>query len=171
MTVFTKKRLQKLSGILEEEFSYEDDLEFTYIGRPNGNYDPIWDFEPAEHVDSYLVSVYEEALIPAESLAGKLHIGKPVVYFADVESLGDHIARYINGTSTQPVIVASTRELDDAEAEKTLFHELGHAYIDSTGTEVVDEEGVVEEFARMALGGSDDRDKAVRWLLKVVSSS
>ena len=86
----------------------------------------------------------------AQELSNKLGLGQIALYYVQGESFDNHLARYINGTYKSPVIVLSDKVEQQEEAKITLFHELGHAYVESTDLEIDEEteEDLVEEFAR-----------------------
>ena len=64
------------------------------------------------------------------------------------------------------MIVLADRVEDESEATLTLFHELGHAYVDGSGAEIENEEEVVEEFAQVAFG--QGAEKAIAYLDGVI---
>ena len=108
------------------------------------------------------MEAYEEAFVKAQDLAKKLGMGSISLTFIEGTSVENHLARYINGTSRSPVIVLTDKVEDESEAVLTLFHELGHAYVDAAGAEIENEEEVVEEFAQVAFGQGSE--KAIAYL-------
>lgn len=121
------------------------------------NYDPSWDYdldprphpETARHVATILARYTD--------LWAAMKLAAPRVYF--VRRLKPHLARYVNGTTSQPVIVVDAAahvrsarrygvDLYDAVLG-TLLHEVGHAYVETTGLELDSdtEEEIVERFA------------------------
>lgn len=111
-----------------------------------------------------------------------LGIGQPKVYYVKFSDDDDVLAKYVGGTSSRPVIVISIDlakqakqqgvSLDSA-IEGTLYHEIGHAYVDSTGMHdqlsYDEEERIVENFALDCGGG--DIDGAIDNLTKALEVS
>ncbi len=126
--------------------------EFFTLGKSSAEYHPVWDYEPHTSPSLLSMEAYETAFPQAEELSHQLNISPIALYFIEDKDLEGHLARYINGTSFSPVIVLTDRVHDIDEAHLTLFHELGHAYLDSVGAGSGDEreEDVAETFAHIA---------------------
>lgn len=119
---------------------------------------PEWvlgDFEPAEP-DEMLLDALVEATPEFVRVANQLRVGEPRFFFADLSQLS-HVARYINGTPSAPLVALDPSAYRDlwgsgllVAVRHTILHELGHAYLDSAGTSTHDEaeEETVERFAR-----------------------
>jgi len=120
------------------------------------DYNPESDYEvvapPAGTERVLLDSVTSEI---AGRMLPEMDIGAAVIFFVEPGSLGNDVARYVDGTSSCPVIgidMEALRSSADLERElhATVAHELGHAYIDG-GTyerpDIYDEEAAVEDFA------------------------
>tara|TARA_Y100000114_G_scaffold83271_1_gene76899 strand:+ start:171 stop:674 length:504 start_codon:yes stop_codon:yes gene_type:complete len=133
----------------EKEFKQVDD--YYEIGVSKSEYHPAWDYEPNENPSLLSQEAYELAFDAAQELSSKLGLGQIALYYVQGESFDNHVARYINGTYKSPVIVLSDKVEEQEEAKTTLFHELGHAYVESIGLETDEEteEDLVEEFARL----------------------
>jgi hypothetical protein len=91
--------------------------------------------------------------------AAKLGLSAPVIFFVDLREYRE-VARYVNGTNANPVILFDPDAHRDAlpsEDMLSLFHELGHAYVESWGLDgqEPDEEEVVEEFAQLYVTDPD----------------
>jgi len=131
-----------------QEFQKVDD--YYQMGKSSSEYHPAWNYSPNESPDLLSMEAYELALPAAQELAQKLRLGSVALYFIDGALEKNHLARYINGTSSSPIIVLTDKVTNQDEAVLTLFHELGHAYIDSAGVEIDTntEEEIVEDFAR-----------------------
>lgn len=128
---------------------FTEDMGYYGIGKSNNEYHPSWDYEPNEEPSLLSQKAYELAFPKAQSLANKLNLGPIALYFIEGEGVEEHLARYINGTSSSPVIVLSDKVEDEDEALLTLYHELGHAYVEEAGIEMSEdeEEEAVENFA------------------------
>jgi len=137
---------------------FKEDEGYHSMGKSTSEYHPAWDYEPNENPSLLSMEVYEGAFPKAQGLATKLGFGPIALYFIAGEAVEDHLARYINGTHESPVIVLSDVVEEEDEALLTLFHELGHAYIDSAGIEMEEEEEeeAVEEFAHAVYMGDKD---------------
>ena len=139
-----------------------DDEGYVQIGHSSSEYRPAWDYEPPPDPPSdAAVSAFVQAHEVAEEAAELLGLDRGIaIYFVDADDLGRDVARYVDGTYS--VIVVSDVVDSEEEAVLTVLHEVAHAYIDSTGAEVEDEEQVVEEFAKVALW--EGLDVAADWL-------
>ena len=143
---------------------FEEDDEYYRMGKSTSEYHPNWDYSPNEDPCLLSMEVYEAAFPKAQSLATKLGLGSIALYFVEGSSIGNHLARYIDGTSGSPIVVLNDVVKEQEEALLTLYHELGHAYIDSAGISVrrggameeEAEEEAVEDFAHAVYTG--DRD-------------
>ena len=137
---------------------FEEDEGYYSMGKSTSEYHPAWDYEPNENPSLLSMEVYEMAFSKVQSLATKLGFGSIALYFIAGDRVDNHVARYINGTYKSPVIVLSDKVEQEDEALLTLFHELGHAYIDSAGIEMEEEEEeeAVEEFAHAVYMGDKD---------------
>jgi hypothetical protein len=135
------------------------------------DYDPTWDYELDTKPAVRVVAVMKAAEEDLTKTAAALGLEKPRVYFVkDLE--GDHLARYVNGTSSEPVFVLDAKKLERAARQykidlettvvTTLHHELAHAYLESLGLEGEDQEEMVERFAEICWhSGSEE---GVDWL-------
>ena len=130
------------------------------------DYRPEWDYEVDRRplkavrdlVDLYL---FDDSVATSRGAHGEvlreLGIERPTVHYVTGLAEGKHLAKFVSGTSSAPVIVVDTRAMRAAEreygvsldtvVESTLLHEYGHAFVESVGAELDDEEGVVERFA------------------------
>lgn len=141
------------------------------------DYDPSWDYEvddePLEEVRQ-LVDAFIEAHAP---VFRALKMPTPHVFYVKDLEKGEHLAKYIDGTSSDPFIVVDSKYLE-AQADKfdvrledavesTLLHEYGHAYFDATGEHEEmgegQEERLVEKFAQ-TYWKTRDLKKAVKTL-------
>jgi hypothetical protein len=121
------------------------------------NYDPAWDYdiiEPPELdkqlVDS-LVDKYTSKLLPSLSAFGSFE-----VWFA-CDLKPPLLGIYVNGTSSEPVIVLDLYNIEDAKKRyemtsydivaTTILHELCHAIQDYNGRSPDEDEA--EEFANI----------------------
>lgn len=133
--------------------------------RRNPDYDPNWDYEVRPRPLADVAKAVAGARSIANIYASLLDMQPPTIHY--VADTGDHVARYINGTSSSPVVVVNDKALakwakkyrvalSDA-AESTLIHEMGHAYVDSMGLsgELADEERIVEEPASIFFRSMD----------------
>lgn len=87
-----------------------------------------------------------------------------------------HLARFVNGTSSDPLIVFDSHAVKKTAmkygvllldgVESTLLHEYGHVYVESVGAEPDDEERIVEAFAKRCWLG--DHEGAVEQLVAEV---
>ena len=134
---------------------FTEEMDYYGIGKSNSRYHPAWDYEPNEEPSLLSQEAYELAFPKAQSLANKLNLGSIALYFIEGESVENHLARYINGTYSSPVIVLTDKVENEDEALLTLYHELGHAYVESAGIEMSEdeEEEAVEKFAIAVLNG------------------
>jgi hypothetical protein len=122
------------------------------------DYDPSWDYNvdprPLKEVKRLVDYVLKDTLSLQKAL-GLTHIQ---IYYI-VKDPNGYLARYISGTSNNPVFVMSTRTIYlsakkygvnlGTTIETTLAHEMGHAYLESRGIDTQDhDEDVVEEFTR-----------------------
>jgi len=146
-----KLLLENWRGFINEEKEFKQVDDYYEIGVSKSEYHPTWDYEPNESPSLLSQEAYELAFDAAQELSNKLSLGQIALYYVQGESFGNHVARYINGTSKSPVIVLSDKVEQQEEAKITLFHELGHAYVESIGLEIDEEaeEDLVEEFARL----------------------
>ena len=145
-----KLLLENWKKFLNEEKEFKQVDDYYEIGVSKSEYHPAWDYEPNESPSLLSQEAYEMAFDAAQELSNKLGLGQIALYYVQGESFDNHLARYINGTYKSPVIVLSDKVEQQEEAKITLFHELGHAYVESIGLEIDDdaEEDLVEEFAR-----------------------
>jgi hypothetical protein len=155
-----KQLLTEWRKFLKEGFQETDD--YHTMGKSSSEYHPAWDYPPNENPSLMSMEAYEEAFVKAQDLAKKLGMGSISLTFIEGTSVENHLARYINGTSRSPVIVLTDKVEDEFEATLTLFHELGHAYVDGSGEGLENEEEVVEEFAQVAFGQGSE--KAIAYL-------
>lgn len=122
------------------------------------DYDPEWDYGLDPNPDPRVKRLVARFLKEHRKLLDAMDLLKPTVYY--VANLGDDLAKYIDGTREDlvvvmdaPGIVETAGEhgagLEDA-VETTLLHEYAHAYFDATGEneemDLGDEEALAEEF-------------------------
>lgn len=126
------------------------------------DYDPSWDYEMDEKPLEEVTRLVDRFLKDHQQIFSVLRLPTPKVFF--VTGLGEkgHLAKYINGTSSEPFIVLDAEELDaqadeygvrlEDAVESTLLHEYGHAYLDATGRhedmKPEKEERIAEKFAK-----------------------
>lgn len=147
------------------------------------DYDPEWDYDLDPKPDAAVVNMVKQYLEAhqRDGVFSRLEFEKlPRVHYIKLDSLDNdksHVARYINGTRNEPVIVIDAKALLAAAAqydlelqnavEPTLLHEYGHANL-----EIIDrhdemdpeeEERRVEEFAH-TYWSTRDLDDAARHL-------
>lgn len=140
------------------------------------DYDPSADYEVVD--PPKWANVVNNVLANSKDLLELLALPAPVIYYADFDD-SDHLAKYVDGTSSKPVIVISSQLEKQAKQQRvsmvdavegTLYHELGHAFVDSSGMRDElsedDEEEMVEEFARTC--GRRDPEFAVQMLRKAL---
>ena len=119
-----------------------------------GDFDPP-EFEPPTTLLDAAKRALEQVLPAAKTLGLQ---GTVRIFFTDLSDQ-DHVGRYMNGTSSSPIIAlglepfwfGGRRGLDpEPELRLTLLHELGHAFLDSRVASTHDqaEEDVVEHFAQ-----------------------
>lgn len=161
-----KKLLTEWRKFLKESEGFVEIDDYHTMGQSSSEYHPAWDYAPNEDPNLMSMEAYEAAFSPAQDLAKKLGMGSISLTFIEGEATENHVAHYINGTSRSPVIVLADKVEDQSEATLTLFHELGHAYVDGAGIELENEEEVVEEFAQMAFG--QGAEKAIAYLDGVI---
>jgi hypothetical protein len=136
------------------------------------DYDPSADYDVVE--PPKWASMVNTVLANSKDLLEMLALKEPDVYYADFED-DSHLAKYVDGTHSKPVIVLSSQLEKEAKRQRvrlfdaiegTLYHELGHAFVDSSGMREElseeDEEEMVEEFARTC--GRGDPEFAVKML-------
>jgi hypothetical protein len=136
------------------------------------DYDPSWDYEIETMPVAAVVTAVEAAKSELEKTAAALGLGMPTIHF--VRGLDKrHLARYISGTSSEPVFVLDTHKLArgavrnhlslEAVVVPTLKHELAHAYLETWGLESEDgTEELVERFAEICWQQGDEA--GVEWL-------
>jgi hypothetical protein len=122
------------------------------------DYDPEWDYEVRKRPLPAVKAQVEAAKSLVAAFSELLGLAPPTYHY--VADTGDHLARYVNGTATAPVVVVNDKALAASSrahgvplrvaVESTLLHEVGHVYIDSVGMawEWDDEEEIVEAPAR-----------------------
>lgn len=123
------------------------------------DYQIEWDYQKDNKPPKAVVLLSHPVLKELRRAARPLRLKSLRLFF--VQQLdSDHLARYVNGTSSAPVFVLDARALVQAAKRydvdletalrSTLFHELGHAYLDSVGIEMEEEqeEALVERYAR-----------------------
>ena len=163
-----KLLLENWRQYIKESKEFEATDDYYKIGSSSAEYNPAWDYDPNEDPDLLSMEVYESAFPVAQQLARKLGMRDLALYFIAGDSVGNHLARYINGTYSSPIIVLSDKVTEQSEAVLTLFHELGHAYFDSTGAklDLDEEEKIVEDFAHTAY--MDGSEHALQFLDKSI---
>jgi hypothetical protein len=137
------------------------------------DYDPAWDYDLDFKPPLAVVEAVAAAREELDACAAALGLQAPVVYY--VRNLEDHLARYVNGTSSDPVFVVDARAIArgakkyestmEAAVVPTLKHELAHAYLESLGLEDFAMEEVVEGFAEVCWEESDEA--GVAWLKEI----
>lgn len=135
--------------------------------RPSHDYDVASDYGVDRRPPADVKKATADVARRRADVAEMLGLAWPRVAFVrDLED--DHLARYVSGTSSSPVVVLDGRALrsealarglalSDA-VETTLMHELGHAYFDSIVADLDpdEEEAAVEAFAAAVLDGGAD---------------
>ena len=166
-----KLLLENWREYLKEAQEFQEVEDYYQIGKSSSEYHPAWDYDPNESPDLLSMEAYELAFPAAQELSQKLRLGSIALYFIDANSVEGHLARYINGTSNSPVIVLTDKITSQDEAVLTLFHELGHAYIDSVGVDIDanTEEEIVEDFAHIVY--SRGVDQGLQFLDNAVGES
>ena len=160
--------LENWRKYIKESKEFEKTDDYYKIGDSSAEYNPAWDYDPNEDPDLLSMEAYELAFPVAQQLARKLGMGDLALYFIAGDSVENHVARYINGTYSSPIVVLSDKVTEQSEAVLTLFHELGHAYVESTGVELDldEEEKIVEDFAHTAY--NDGPEHALQFLDKSI---
>jgi hypothetical protein len=129
------------------------------------DYDPADDYNVVVKVKPEVAEELKAAVLRTQPTYRALGFkGLPLVYV--VRGLRDHLAKYVDGTSSMPVIVIDyasiARASDkydvslDLALDTTLMHEYGHAYVETRGVAerhdgalaIHDEERLVEAFAQ-----------------------
>ena len=135
------------------------------------DYDPAWDYEVVKRPPAKLVAAVQRATPELNGYLGALKLpAVSLIFYA--KNLGGHVARYVNGTPSAPVfgidaaVLTPTLRYGSDEVRATLFHEAGHAYLDSTDAELssADEESVVEDAARWLVEHPGDFEMARMFL-------
>ena len=154
-----KLLLENWREYLNESHAFKEVDDYYQIGKSSAEYHPTWDYDPNEDPDLLSMEAYELAFPVAQELSQKLGMGSLALYFIAGDSVENHLARYINGTYSSPVIVLADKVVNQDEATLTLFHELGHAYIDSIGADLNSdmEEKIVEDFAHTTYMNGTER--------------
>jgi hypothetical protein len=141
-------------------------------------YDPNWDYEVRKRPLPAVKAQVEAARSLVAMFSELLGLEPPEIHY--VADTGDHLARYVNGTATSPVVVVNDKMISatakrygvpmHTAVESTLLHEMGHAYVDSVGMsgEWDDEEEIVEAPAR-AFFRNGDIEGAANLLLDQVA--
>jgi hypothetical protein len=141
------------------------------------DYDPNWDYEVRMRPLPAVKAQVEAAKSLVAMFSALLGLAPPTYHY--VADTGDHLARYVNGTATAPVVVVNDKMIAATAkrygvpmrtaVESTLLHEMGHAYVDSVGMawEWDDEEEIVEAPAR-AFFRNGDIEGAAQFLIAVV---
>lgn len=126
------------------------------------DYDPSWDYELDEEPLDQVKRLVDRFLVAHEPVFHALDIPVPHVFYVTGLIKGEHLAKFISGTASDPFIVLDSRYLDrqadewgvhlEDAVESTLLHEYGHAYLESTGENEEmsgnQEERLVEKFAK-----------------------
>lgn len=126
------------------------------------DYDPSWDYEIDEEPLDEVKRLVDRFLVDHSPIFHALKMEPPHIFYVKGLDAGEHLAKYINGTASDPFIVIDSRYVDEqadqfnvhlADAvESTLLHEYGHAYLDGTGEHEEmsqeKEERLVEKFAK-----------------------
>ena len=161
-----KQLLTEWRKFLKESEGFVEIEDYHTMGQSSGEYHPSWDYAPNEDPNLMSMEAYESAFVPAQKLATEMGMGSIMLVFIEGDGVENHVARYINGTSSSPIFVLADKAEDESEAVLTLFHELGHAYVDAAGAEIENEEEVVEEFAHLAY--MEGAEKAIAYLDGVI---
>lgn len=118
------------------------------------DYDPAWDYNVHPNPPPRLVKIVNDIINSSKKLISALNFDKiRISYIKDDRE--DALARYINGTHSSPYIVINIDVIVDLakknslnigrELEITIVHELVHAYLESIGLDVSEQdEDVVE---------------------------
>ena len=126
------------------------------------DYDPAWDYDIDETPDELIVAFVNRFRMEHRPLIDALGLSQPSFHYVVGLDADEHLAKYVSGTSSAPVIVMDADAILNAAdrfsvsvetaVETTMLHEYGHAYLESTGeNEDMDphnEERLVEKFAK-----------------------
>lgn len=144
---------------------------------PYHDYDPSWDYELDEQPLKEVRLAVEHFLRKHADVYSALNLQAPHIFYVTGLEAGEHLAKFVSGTSADPFIVLDARylldqadeygvRLDDA-VESTLLHEYAHAYMETTGQHEdlspAKEERLAEKFAK-TYWKTRDLKKAVKVL-------
>ena len=128
------------------------------------DYNPEWDYDLDNSPPKDVVEAVRVVLERLADVFSELGLDRPQIHF--VKGLKRYLAKYINGTRNEPVVVVDARVTKKTAArcgvslydgvESTIMHEIGHAYLDAALEEDAhpdDEEEVVEHFAKLIWEG------------------
>jgi len=144
------------------------------------DYDPSWDYELDDEPLDEVKRLVDRFVGEHEPIFRALKMPTPHVFYVTALDEGEHLAKFVSGTSSDPFIVLDSRYLDEQAdrfnvalgdaVESTLLHEYGHAYLEATGEhEEMDErkeERLVEKFAKTYW-----KSRNLRKAVKVLSPS
>lgn len=141
------------------------------------DYDPSWDYDLDEEPLEDVKRLVNRFIMEHEPVFKALKMPAPHVFYVTGLDEGEHLAKFVSGTSSDPFIVVDSRYLDEQAdkfnvhledaVESTLLHEYGHAYLEATGEHEgigeSKEERLVEKFAK-TYWKTRDLKKAVKVL-------
>ena len=91
------------------------------MGQSSGEYHPSWDYAPNEDPNLMSMEAYESVFVPAQKLATEMGMGSIMLVFIEGDGVENHVAKYINGTSSSPIFVLADKVEDESEAVLTTF--------------------------------------------------
>jgi len=108
---------------------------------PSTWHEGVSDYEVSTRPRPSLVSMVSGLVASHSALLKRLGLNAPEIYFVRSLSLGHHLAKYIDGTTSNPVFVVDAGAIQraakkydvalDTAFESTLLHEYGHAWLDA----------------------------------------
>ena len=114
------------------------------------DYNPEWDYKIDKNPPKKLVEFVNKIILDLTKVRKTLSLGNiRLSYIKDDRE--DALARYINGTYSNPYIVLNIDAFNQStnigrDLEMTIVHELIHAYLESKGLDTSEhDEDVVEE--------------------------
>jgi len=118
------------------------------------DYQPEWDYNtvgPDQHLAAHVRATL--TLLSRYHVYQSLGLSRPRIAYVNGEL--NRLAKYVDGTKTEPVIILDIKEIREGAkrynlplalvVETTIVHELAHAFEDSTGKDY--SEKSAEEFA------------------------
>ena len=135
------------------------------------DYEPTWDYEIDPKPPKASMGAFLQAKWHIKCITFKLNdffdfFDTFSIHFVSKDQLEDDIARYVNGTYSEPVFVIDAQKFEEIlidqdsdtffrEATKTLWHEMRHAVQDYKGE--LDKEGAEQE-------AEDFAEEMLSWL-------